>query len=195
MPDANSAKPTTEPLPPPMTPRSEPEADEASSPTRQQAVRLIERLSVCARRIETRLRAGDRRWWLWAAGAVLLLLVLVVSVPWVVSALTTVSTDDAYVGGHVTFVAPRVPGQVARVQVDDNNRVRTGDLLVELDKEPYKVDVKIAEAAVVAAQADLVAAQAEVRGLEGLARSQRFALAHASEELHNRVAEIGRAHV
>jgi multidrug resistance efflux pump len=27
----------------------------------------------------------------------------------------TVSTDDAYVNGHVTFVAPRVPGQVSRV--------------------------------------------------------------------------------
>ena len=35
------------------------------------------------------------------------------------------------------FVAPRVPGQVVRVLVDDNNRVRKGNLLVQLDKEPY----------------------------------------------------------
>jgi membrane fusion protein (multidrug efflux system) len=52
--------------------------------------------------------------------------------------LNTVSTDDAYVNGHVTFVAPRVRGQVARVLVDDNYRVRKGDLLVELDKEPFR---------------------------------------------------------
>src|SRR5262245_36281511 len=56
--------------------------------------------------------------------------------PLVRMALTTVSTDDAYVNGHVTFVASRVTGQVARVLVDDNYRVRKGDLLVELDKEP-----------------------------------------------------------
>ncbi|HBZ68780.1 MAG TPA: HlyD family secretion protein [Deltaproteobacteria bacterium] len=134
--------------------------------------------------------AGRRRWWRWGAGGVLLLVVLIEGVPWLVTALTTVSTDDAYVNGHVTFIAPRVTGQVARVLVDDNNRVHTGDLLVELDKEPYQVELKIAEAAVEASQADLVTAQAEVRGLEGLARSQRFNLARTNEELHNQIAEL-----
>src|SRR5215831_2191557 len=86
------------------------------------------------------------------AGLAALLLVFVV-VPWLYRSLTTVSTDDAYVSGHVTFVAARVPGQVARVLVDDNNRVRKGDLLVQLDKEPYEVRVGIAQAAVSAAQA------------------------------------------
>jgi membrane fusion protein, multidrug efflux system len=61
--------------------------------------------------------------------------------PTVEKALQTVSTDDAYVNGHVTFVAPRVPGQVARVLVDDNMRVSKGDLLVELDREPYHMQV------------------------------------------------------
>ena len=54
------------------------------------------------------------------------------------AALNTVSTDDAYVNGHVTFVAARVAGQVTKVLVDDNNRVNQGDLLVQLDKEPSK---------------------------------------------------------
>ena len=62
-------------------------------------------------------------------------------VPWVDTALNTVSTDDAYVNGHVTFVAPRVSGQVAKVLVDDNHRVKKGDLLVQLDKEPFQVQV------------------------------------------------------
>src|SRR5216683_1715763 len=71
---------------------------------------------------------------------------------WVVTAIRTVSTDDAYVNGHVTFVAPRVPGQVVHVLVDDNNRVRKGNLLVQLDKEPYRVQVDIAQAALTVAQ-------------------------------------------
>ena len=75
----------------------------------------------------------------------------------IMAALSTVSTDDAYVNSHVTFTAPRVPGQVMRVLVDDNNRVKKGDLVVELDKEPYRVDVNIKQAAVDSAQADYVA--------------------------------------
>src|SRR5713226_7749327 len=74
--------------------------------------------------------------WMWVAGGVLIVLALIEGIPRVVTAFRTVSTDDAYVNGHVTFVAPRVPGQVLRVLVDDNNRVHTGDLLVELDKAP-----------------------------------------------------------
>jgi membrane fusion protein (multidrug efflux system) len=64
------------------------------------------------------------------------LLVLFWGVPRVFHALRTVSTDDAYVNSHVTFVAPRVAGQVVRVLVDDNSRVRTGDVLVEPEPEP-----------------------------------------------------------
>src|SRR5258708_33319694 len=63
-------------------------------------------------------------------------------VPWAITAINTVSTDDAYVNGHVTFVAPRVPGQVSKVLVDDNDRVRKGDLIVQLDKRPNEVIVE-----------------------------------------------------
>jgi membrane fusion protein (multidrug efflux system) len=107
---------------------------------------------------------------------------------WIVSSLGNVSTDDAYVNGHVTFVAPRVAGQVTRVLVDDNYRVRKGDLLVQLDREPYQVAVNIAQAAVASAQADLVVATSEARGIEGKMRSLRFALDNAIEDVDNQVA-------
>src|SRR5665811_2087545 len=55
--------------------------------------------------------------------------VLFWTVRWVAPSFNTASTDDAYVNSYVTFVAPRVSGQVTRVLVDDNNRVRKGDLL------------------------------------------------------------------
>jgi membrane fusion protein, multidrug efflux system len=130
----------------------------------------------------------NRRWLAWGIGGVVALLLLIAALPWLRRTLTTVSTDDAYVNGHVTIVAPRVAGQVARVLVDDNNRVRKGDLLVELDKEPFQVDVAIAQAAVDAAQSDLVATQAQVRAQEGRTRSLRFGLEHAIEDVDNQVA-------
>jgi membrane fusion protein (multidrug efflux system) len=114
-------------------------------------------------------------------------------VPWLVTALNTVSTDDAYVNGHVTFVAPRVAGQVTRVLVDDNYRVKKGDVLVRLDKEPYQVQVAIKQAAVEAAETDLAAAQAQVRGQVAQARANRYKLEHAIEDVNNQVANLGAA--
>ena len=111
-------------------------------------------------------------------------------VPLISTAVNTVSTDDAYVNGDVTYVAPRVNGQVARVLVADNNVVRKGDLLLELDSEPYEVQVNIAQAAVDAAKADLITAQAQVCGTEGKARSLQFSLVHAIEEVHDKAAEL-----
>src|SRR5260221_6802526 len=128
----------------------------------------------------------------WKVVAVVLLLAaaLLVGIPRILRALNTVSTDDAYVNGYVTFVAPRVSGQVARVLVDDNNRVKIGEVLVELDPEPYQVQVAIKQAAVDTAQANLVVAQATVRGLVGQVRSQRFKLARAIEDVDNQVALV-----
>jgi membrane fusion protein, multidrug efflux system len=112
----------------------------------------------------------------------------VFGIPWIRFELSTVSTDDAYVNGHVTFVAPRVRGQVSRVLVDDNNRVHKGDVLVELDKEPLRDAVAVKKAAVDTAQADLEAAKATVRGIEAQARSHRWQLQEAVENVENQIA-------
>src|SRR6516225_7423895 len=118
------------------------------------------------------------------------LLLVFVIIPRVFHAWRTVSTDDAYVNSYVTFVAPRVSGQVARVLVDDNYRVKKGDVLVELDPEPFQVQVAIKQAAVDTAQANLVFANANVRGLIAQARSQRFKLSRAIEDVDNQIALI-----
>ncbi len=109
-------------------------------------------------------------------------------IPWIRLIFNTVSTDDAYVNGHVTFVAPRVSGQISRVLVDDNYRVRKGELLAELDKEPYQIAVSQKRAAVDTANTDLQAAIATARGIEAEAVSRRWKLQSAVEDLENQVA-------
>jgi membrane fusion protein (multidrug efflux system) len=123
-------------------------------------------------------------------GLLVLAAALWFGIPWIRLTLNTVSTDDAFVNGHATFVAARVRGQVARVLGDDNKRVRKGDLLVELDKEPFQTAVAVSRAAVDTAQADVLAATAEVRGIEAQARSRRWLLQHAMEDVENRVAQL-----
>ena len=131
-----------------------------------------------------------RRLVIGALGVLVLAAALIFGVPWLRLTLNTVSTDDAYVNSHVTFVAARVSGQIASVLVDDNNRVHKGDLLAQLDKEPFEDAVAVKKAAVDTAEADLQAATAAVRGVEAQARSLRFKLQNAIEDVDNRVAEL-----
>jgi membrane fusion protein (multidrug efflux system) len=121
-------------------------------------------------------------------GAVVLGATLIFGIPRIRLALNTVSTDDAYVNGHVTFVASRVRGQINRVLVDDNNRVRKGELLAQLDPEPFEDVVAVKKAAVDTAEANLEVATAAVSGVEAQARSQYFELQNAIEDVDNRVA-------
>ena len=78
-----------------------------------------------------------RRLLIGALGILVLAIVCIFGIPWILESLNSVSTDDAYVHGHATFVAPRVAGQISPVLVDDNNCVHKGELLAELDKEPF----------------------------------------------------------
>jgi membrane fusion protein, multidrug efflux system len=134
--------------------------------------------------------AHRRRRWRLLVGVIAAVALIFVGIPLIIHALNTVSTDDGYVNGHVTFVAPRVSDQVARVLVDDNYRVKKGDVLVELDPEPYQVQVAINQAEVNVAEANLVVAQANVKGLLGQLRSQRYALQTAIEQVDNNIALI-----
>ncbi len=63
------------------------------------------------------------------------------------------STDDAYVGGDITVIAPKVAGFIAAVAVADNQAVHAGDLLVKLDDRDYRAALDKAEGAVAAQQA------------------------------------------
>jgi membrane fusion protein (multidrug efflux system) len=134
--------------------------------------------------------APNRRRRRWLVAVVILLLVVVAyfGTPIVNRALNTVSTDDAYVNGHVTFVAPRVPGQVVNVLVDDNDRVKHGDVLVQLDREPYQVIVDQKQAALDVARSNLNVAKDQVQATVGQARSARFKLEHTIEEVSNQIA-------
>ncbi len=129
-----------------------------------------------------------RKWLLLAGIAAALAVGGYFLIPWARTALNTVSTDDAYVNGHVTYVAPRVSGQVAKVLVDDNQRVKKGDLLVRLDKEPLQVQVALKRSAVRVAEANVAAAESAALGLEAQLGNQRWTLQNASEKVDAQVA-------
>ncbi len=71
-------------------------------------------------------------------------------------------TDDAQVNGHLIQVSSRIGGQIAKVYVDENQVVKAGDTIAELDPRDYQVAVENAQAALASAEANAAAANVAV---------------------------------
>ncbi len=71
-------------------------------------------------------------------------------------------TDDAQVNGHLIQVSSRIAGQVIKVDVEENQVVKAGDAISELDPSDYQVAVENAEAALASAKANAAAARVNV---------------------------------
>ncbi len=72
------------------------------------------------------------------------------------------STDDAFVEGHVITVAPRVAGIVLHLNIEDNQEVKKGDLLLEIDPNDYEAKLKETKAKLEEAKAALINSEHQV---------------------------------
>src|SRR5512137_2811175 len=66
-----------------------------------------------------------------------------------------VTTDDAYVDGHIFSITPRIAGYVTTVLVTDNQKVKKGDPLLSLDTTEYEVALAEAKASLAEAESTL----------------------------------------
>lgn len=82
------------------------------------------------------------------------------------------TTDNAYLTANITQIAPQVAGQVKEILVSENQAVKKGDLLVQIDDAKYKAAVQQAEANLHAAIADAKAAGINVSITEATASAQ-----------------------
>ncbi|MCV9967601.1 HlyD family secretion protein [Pararhizobium sp. BT-229] len=76
---------------------------------------------------------------------------------------STMSTDNAYIRGDVTSLAPKVAGYVMAVEVEDNQTVLAGDVLFRIDDRDYRARLAQAVANVEAARAHLTNVDAETQ--------------------------------
>jgi membrane fusion protein (multidrug efflux system) len=119
--------------------------------------------------------SGGSRWFRRINKRVLLLVLLVLAIgavsPFVWNYLQSYeSTDDAQIDGHIDPLSSRINGTVIRVHAENNDRVKAGELLVEIDPRDYEVAVaqakarlELAVAQVASAKQDYAAALANVR--------------------------------
>ncbi|HEV2215486.1 MAG TPA: HlyD family secretion protein [Terracidiphilus sp.] len=74
----------------------------------------------------------------------------------------TEDTDDAQINGHLIQISSRIAGQIVKVDVDENQMVKAGDEIAELDPRDYEVAVENAQAALASAEANAAAAKVNV---------------------------------
>jgi membrane fusion protein (multidrug efflux system) len=103
-------------------------------------------------------------------GGVLLLAATVAIVGWLWISSGLPSTDNAYVRGDITSLAPKVAGYVTAVEVKDNQAVRAGDVLFRIDDRDYRAKLAQAEANVAAARARFSSAGEEITLQHSLVR-------------------------
>jgi membrane fusion protein, multidrug efflux system len=129
-----------------------------------------------------RLRIG----WMPAAIIVVLVVLVAAGTYWFTVLRFIQTTDDAYVGGNVTVMAPKVNGFVSDLLVTDNQRVTAGQVLIRLDARDY--DAKLAQAS-----ADVQGAQAAVAELQAREQLQGAVINQGQAEVRVSAAELTRS--
>lgn len=113
--------------------------------------------------------------------------VMVVAGGWAWAGFSSVtSTDNAYIRGNVTSIAPKIAGYVTAVEVKDNQAVRAGDVLFQIDDRDYHA--RLAQTV-----ANVEAAQARVTNVDAETRLQHSLIRQAEAQKHSAMAELSLA--
>jgi len=88
-------------------------------------------------------------------------------------------TEDAEVRANVVGIAPQVGGTIVRLHVVDNQKVKTGDLLFELDARPYEADVARAKAQLEFVGLEVKALRDEIAAAEATVRERQARATYA----------------
>jgi membrane fusion protein (multidrug efflux system) len=94
-----------------------------------------------------------------------------------------VETENAYITGHVHPVSARIPGVVTKVMFDDNQIVKAGDVLAELDPADQGVKVEQIQAQIASVQQQIVQADAAIQQARAQASAAQAQVVQAQANL------------
>ena len=111
---------------------------------------------------------------------------------WIISNRSNIETDNAFIEARIVSVSSKVSGTVARVLVSDNQFVKQGDLLLEIDGRDYQIQIVKAAAGVGMAENETGGEQMKVEGAHAALQSAKARFDQAAldqqraEKLYNR---------
>jgi membrane fusion protein (multidrug efflux system) len=94
-----------------------------------------------------------------------------------------VETENAYVAGHVHPVSSRIAGVVTKVLIDDNQLVKEGDVIAELDPFDQGVKVEQFQAQIASAQQQVLQADAQIAQVQAQASAAAAQVAQSEAQL------------
>lgn len=97
------------------------------------------------------------------------------------------STEDAYVGGNQIMVSGQVAGNVAKINVDNMDKVRAGDILIELDDTNAKLSFEQAQSNLANAVRQIKQLEFTVQQLQAAVNANEITLAQAQGNLNRRM--------
>src|SRR5271165_6199067 len=107
---------------------------------------------------------------------------------WWVGSAVLQTTDDAYLHADLTPLAAKVPGYVRQVPVRDFQKVKAGDLLVEIVDDDYRAELEQAEA-------NVAASEAAIEGIEQQKLLQAALIQQAEARIQAAEADVTRYHL
>ncbi len=138
--------------------------------------------------------------WPWLLGGAVVVGFIAVVLATIFAPAPDVWTDDAYVTAHYATAAPRVSGQVASVDVDDNQPVSAGQLLATIDDRDFRAALATAEATLERDMAQLAQANASITRQPAVveqsqtqnpAAAAQLAFAQANQKRYRNLAATG----
>lgn len=135
-----------------------------------------------------------RRWQMAAFAAVALAGVLAVLYAWRLPPFRSAiqSTENAFVRGQVTIIAPQLAGYVTAVPVRDFQHVRRGQLLVQIDDRIYRQRLEQAQAQLQAQQAALANAAQDRRSAQAQVAQGEASIRNANAQAEKTTADLAR---
>jgi membrane fusion protein (multidrug efflux system) len=149
-----------------------------------------------AARIKTKvpLPLPRKRWcgWRILAGVTIIVLLAATAIYYFRFVAPYESTDDAFIEAHVTPIAPQVSGRVSHLYVEDNQEVKRGDILLEIDPRDYEARLAQARASLAAAKSQFEEANAQLTVDQAKAEEAKAGVTAAEAESSRAQADSNR---
>lgn len=93
------------------------------------------------------------------------------------------STDDAFVEAHLTYLSPKVSGEIIELNVNDNTPIKKGEIIAQIDPKDYEIALQNAQAKLEKAKEELKISSSDIEKMGAIVSGDKNNIQSAKSEL------------